>query len=496
MIKRYLWALTFCACSILTPVRAQDMDASAFVSDELNFHDIASIQRNAIFSGIDTLKTLSFTSPLRTAEDSVIYSRLRKIQRIVPLAFNEQIKSYIETYSSRNYNPYLAKLDGLSQYYFPIYEEIFKEAGVPEEMKYLSVIESSLNPHLVSRAGAVGLWQFMYVTAKEYDLTMNNSIDERKDPYAAGFAAGRYFKEAYAEFGDWLLVLASYNCGKGGVRRAIKRSGLQNPDFWQLSPYLPRETRNYVPKFIAMTYVLKHANEYNIETIPSDFAWQPKPIMVEQNVDLNLIARAVDLPLETLKEFNPAIKKETVIASAANPTRIIVPETAHLNDSLLYAALNNNPFKTQDSQQLLAEAEVVPQQGKPGNRVNVIHVVKKGESLSSLATAFLVTVQDLKAWNDLTNESRIEGRELIVNKTTEAKVTARLAATTKEVKRAPAKKTKTKLSYVTHTVRKGETLSHISNRYKGSTVTKIKSDNSLKNSKLRIGQKLKIHGVS
>lgn len=492
MIKRYLWALTFCACSILTHVRAQDRDASAFVSDELVFHDIASIQRNAIFSGIDTLKTLSFTGPLRTQEDSVIYSRLRKIQRSVPLAYNEKIKSYIETYSSRNYNPYLAKLDGLSQYYFPIYEKIFKEAGVPEEMKYLSVIESSLNPHLVSRAGAVGLWQFMYATAKEYDLTINNTIDERKDPYAAGYAASRYFKEAYSEFGDWLLVLASYNCGKGGVRRAIKRSGLSNPDFWQLSPYLPAETRNYVPKFIAMTYVLKHANEYGIETIPSNFTWIPKPIIVEQNVDLNQVARAVDLPLETLKEFNPAIKKETVVASSANPARIIVPETSHLNDSLLYAALNNQLNVEPQQQQLLASAKIVPQEGSR-NRVNVLHVVKKGETLSSLANAFLVTVQDLKAWNGLVNNSTIEGRELIVNKTSEAETSKRLAAVTK-VKDTPDRK-KSKLSYVTHTVRKGETLSHISNRYKGSTVRKIKTDNSLNNSKLRVGQKLKIRKV-
>ncbi|MGO1244401.1 MAG: transglycosylase SLT domain-containing protein [Sphingobacterium sp.] len=493
MIKRYLWAFTFCACSIFTPVRAQDMDASVLTSDELNFRDIASIQRNAIFSGIDTLKKLSFTAPLRTSQDSVIYSRLRKIQRSVPLAFNEQIKSYIETYSSRNYNPYLAKLDGLSQYYFPIYEQIFREAGVPEEMKYLSVIESSLNPHLVSRAGAVGLWQFMYATAKEYDLTMNNAIDERKDPYAAGVAASRYFKESYAEFGDWLLVLASYNCGKGGVRRAIKRSGLHNPDFWQLSPYLPKETRNYIPKFIAMNYVLKHASEYNIEAIPSNFAWIPKPVMVEHNVDLNDVARAVNLPIKTLKEFNPAIKKETVVASATNPIRVIVPKTAQLNDSLLYVALNHQ-FDTEPSQQLLASARVVPQD-QPGGRVNIVHVAKRGESLSTLAAAFQVTVQDLRAWNDLSNDARIEGRELIVNKTADKAFSTRIAAAT-NIKKVPAKSNKTKLSYLTHTVRRGETLSHIASSYKGSTVTTIKSDNRLKNSKLRIGQKLKIRKIS
>jgi len=352
------------------------MDPSMLEGEEIEFHNMASIQRSAIFSGIDTLKTLSFTAPLRTAEDSLIYNRLRKIQRAVPLAFNEQIKSYIETYSSRNYNPYLAKLHGLSEYYFPIYEKIFKDSGVPEEMKYLSVIESSLNPHLVSRAGAVGLWQFMYVTAKEYDLTINNVIDERKDPYAAGYAAGRYFKDAYDEFGDWLLVLASYNCGKGGVRRAIKRSGINKPDFWQLAPYLPMETRNYVPKFIAMTYVLKHTNEYGIEAIPSNFAWIPKPIMVEQNVNLNRIAKAVDVPLEVMKDFNPSVKHDAVVASPEHPVRIIVPETELLNDSLLYAALNYHGPE-ENSQLILAYSTTIVENAK--GRENVLHVVNKGE---------------------------------------------------------------------------------------------------------------------
>src|SRR5690606_17831913 len=201
--------------------------------------------------------------------------------------------------------------------------------------------ESSLDPHLVSRSGAVGLWQFMYPTAKIYDLTMDSYVDERKDPYAACYAASRYFMDAYNEFNDWLLALASYNCGRGCVRRAIERSGLQNPDFWQLSPYLPKETQNYIPKFIAMTYALRYADEHGISVAETDFAWEAQPIMLERPVDLQQIAEAVNLPIETVKKFNPAYKRTVIQASVESPKRLILPQTEHLNDSVLYAALHN-----------------------------------------------------------------------------------------------------------------------------------------------------------
>src|SRR5690606_10750145 len=331
----------FCVLGLQCSLRAQDIAHVDMEPVPLHLIEAASSQRNIIISGLDSLKTLSYCDPLHTAEDSLVFNRMRKIQQTIPLALNEKIKSYIDKYSSRNYNPYMSKLQGLAQYYFPIYEKIFSESQLPDEIKYISVIESSLDPHLVSRSGAVGLWQFMYPTAKIYDLTMDSYVDERKDPYAACYAASRYFKDAYDEFNDWLLALASYNCGRGCVRRAIQRSGLQNPNFWQLSPYLPKETQDYIPKFIAMTYTLEHADEYGISVAPTDFAWEAKPIMVEKPIDLQQIAQAVDLPLETIKKFNPAYKRSVVNASTESPKRLVLPDTEHLNDSLLYVALNN-----------------------------------------------------------------------------------------------------------------------------------------------------------
>src|SRR5690606_32886898 len=191
-----------------------------------------------------------------------------------------------------NYNPYMSKLQGLAQYYFPIYEKILSDNQLPVELKYLSVIESSLNPHVVSRAGAVGLWQFMYPTAKMYDLTMDGYVDERKDPYAACHAASRYLQEAYDEFNDWLLALASYNCGRRGFRRGIQRSDLHTTAFCPLAAFVPRVPQDYVPTFIAMAYTLVHAEAYGISAAPTVFSWEANPIMIEKPVHLRQTALA------------------------------------------------------------------------------------------------------------------------------------------------------------------------------------------------------------
>lgn len=426
-MKNRLWLVIFWVFGLYSLSSAQDIADIETEPVPLYLIEAASNQRDVIISGLDSLKTLAYYEPLLTAEDSLIFNRMRKIQKTVPLALNEEIKSYIDKYISRNYNPYMSKLQGLGQYYFPIYEKILTEHSLPEEIKYISVIESSLDPHLVSRSGAVGLWQFMYPTAKIYDLTMDSYVDERKDPYAACYAASRYFMDAYNEFNDWLLALASYNCGRGCVRRAIERSGLQNPDFWQLSPYLPKETQNYIPKFIAMTYALRYADEHGISVAETDFAWEAQPIMLERPVDLQQIAEAVNLPIETVKKFNPAYKRTVIQASVESPKRLILPQTEHLNDSVLYAALHN---QLEVSNSMLADVNSNAK-AKSG----------KGQRLAAASTA---------------------------------------------------KSTRSTVSYTTYTVRKGDTLSHIAARFKGATVNQIKADNSLRSTRLKIGQKLKI----
>ena len=174
------------------------------------------------------------------------------VKQVVPKTFNAAVSQYIETLTK--HKEQVGKMLGLSNYYFPVYEKVFKEFGLPEELKFLSVVESALNPHAVSRVGATGPWQFMFGTAKAYGLTINKDVDERKDPVQASKAAAAYLKDAFAQFDDWLLAIASYNCGRGAVSRAIVKAG-GKADFWAISPYLPAETRNYVPKFLSLIHI-------------------------------------------------------------------------------------------------------------------------------------------------------------------------------------------------------------------------------------------------
>ena len=194
-------------------------------------------------------------------------SRLDSIQRIVPLSYNEYVHSFIAIYSKRK--DMMGKMLGLSNYYFPIFEKALVSYNIPTEIKYLPIIESSMNPHAISRVGATGLWQFMFGTAKAYGLNMDNFVDERKDPIQASYAAAAYFRDAYDELGDWLLAIAAYNCGKGNVTRAIDKAGSR--DFWEIRPFLPKETRDYVPAFIAALYVMNYAEKHDIAVQNSNF---------------------------------------------------------------------------------------------------------------------------------------------------------------------------------------------------------------------------------
>jgi membrane-bound lytic murein transglycosylase D len=408
--------------------------------------------------------------------DAHILRRMKASTKIIPLDYNSQVKYFIDKYISANYKPYMSRMHGLSNHYFKVYDKVFQEMGIPEEIKYLSLVESSLNPHLVSSAGAVGPWQFIYTTARGYDLDMNTHIDERKDIYASTYAVSAYLKESYDQFNDWLLVLASYNCGRGCVKRAIQRSGLNNPTFWELSPFLPKETQNYIPKYVAMTYVLSNASSYGIEPAATELDYETKVVMVNNTVDLRHIAQAVNLDVENIKHFNPAYKRTYVNGTPEKPKRLYIPVTSALNDSLLYVALH-----APSSINLIVKDKPDVQYAGVSSKK---HKVRKGESLSSISKKFGVTVQDLKAWNGLRNNSLLVGRDLIVSQS----VNSTLA---KNITNSSSKKTsESRTAY--YIVRKGDSLDRIARQFQGSTVSKIKEDNGLKNSVIKPGMKLKI----
>ncbi|WP_257669506.1 LysM peptidoglycan-binding domain-containing protein [Parapedobacter tibetensis] len=398
-----------------------------------------------------------------------IKGRLAYLQKAVPLTYNTQVQSYIDTYSTDRYKRHLSRMMGLGQYYFPIYEQVFAEIGVPDEIKYLSIVESALNPHAVSRMGATGPWQFMFATARMYDLAIDSYIDERKDPVAASYAAAAYLLDAYNEFGDWLLAIASYNCGKGNVLRAIHRSGASNPDFWAISPYLPKETRNYVPAFIAMTYMLGYHEEHGIEPVEADMLLKTETVWVQKFVPLNGVAQALDIDEGVIKTLNPAYKRGIVNGTPEMPKRLILPEVQPATFSALYVALNN-PMEN-------AKVMNVSNPSHSGQNATT-HRVRKGETLGKIANQYRVTVQDLRVWNNLKKNTIVPGQRLSVFKP--------------EVSSTSSKTTNSSASQISYRVKKGDTLSDIAQKHRGASVSSIKAANGLKSNSIKPGMTLRI----
>lgn len=342
--------------------------------------------------------------------------RLDSIQREIPLSYNESVQHYIDIYSGRK--EMMGKMLGLSEYYFPIFENALKAYNVPMELKYLPIIESSMNSHAISRVGATGLWQFMFSTAKGYGLNMDNYVDERKDPIQASYAAAAYFRDAFAQLGDWLLAIAAYNCGTGNVNRAIAKA--HSRDFWEIRRYLPMETRNYVPAFIAALYVMNCPDKHQIKSQKSLFAIKTDTIQVSRYVSLTELAQALVMEEEDLCTLNPSYKKKIVNGSAESPKRIIMPKVSLASFASIYEVLNNHTVQAEtrvilasnDDRRIHKKQRDAPEV-KPAI---VYHKVGAGQNLSTIADLYHVEIQDLKVWNHLKTTNLVPGQKLIVSK--------------------------------------------------------------------------------
>lgn len=425
----------------------------------------------------DTVAVPVIQQPMLFGQSLLYKMRLDSIQQTVPLAYNEYVQSYIDIYVKRK--AMYGDMLGLSSYYFPIFEKALKSYNIPAEIKYLSIVESSLNPHAVSRVGATGLWQFMFGTAKAYGLNMDNFVDERKDPIQASYAAAAYFRDAYEELGDWLLAIAAYNCGKGNVNRAIVKAGSR--DFWDIRKFLPKETSNYVPAFIAAVYVMKYAPVHQIVTKPNVFAFKTDTVQVKNFVALADVALAINHKEETLVALNPSYKKKIVNGTEIAPKRMVIPRPEHQFYEPLFVVLNND-IET-DREIILASTDdvrelrkkVQPKKQAPISNI-VLHKVLPGQSLNAIANKYGVEVQDLKVWNELKVSTIIPGQKLKVYRDT-----------------APAKFTpKTKASFANYKVKQGDTLSSIAEKFDGITVASLKAANGLKSAKITEGMVLKV----
>src|SRR5690606_17985921 len=362
---------------------------------------------------------------------------------------NGYVKPYINKYASRNYASHLSEMKGLASYYFPIFEKIFREVGIPSDIKYLAVIESSLNPHAVSRVGATGPWQFMYATAKGYGLQINSYVDERKDPIEATYAAANYLKEAYDIYGDWFLAIASYNCGMGNVNRAIRRSGKSTPTFWNIRPYLPAETKNYIPSFIAISHVLGNPEKYPVDASYTTFPEAVDVIMVSRNTSLASVAKTLGLSTEFLSTLNPSYKKKVINGTKINPGRLVVPKVAKSDYAKLYNFLEGN---VQGQKVMLAKND---NNTKDAPTPPQYHRVRKGEKVAEIAQHYNVKTQDLLAWNNLQEGTNIEGRSLLVSADLEKEKATPKQTTPKE----------NSSYYIAYKVKNGDTLDAIAKQF-------------------------------
>jgi len=410
-------------------------------------------------------------APAPLSYQSGMYKRrLDSIKKDIQLDYNEYVQSYIEIYM-RNREE-MSKVLGLTKYYFPIYEKAFHDAGIPDEIKYLSIVESKLDPYAVSRVGATGLWQFMFTTGKLYGMNVDDYVDERRDPIQASYAAAAYLKDAYQEFGDWLVAIASYNCGKSNVERAIEKAGGAT-DFWSIRQYLPKETRGYVPAFIAVAYVMNYYGKHNITPMACNISLKTDTVLVNKYLPLSMVAQSLNLDLHELAILNPSYKRQAINGTAAKPRRMIIPQIDKAQYAALYDVLNNSTTTSPVAQPVYAAYHPEPK----ADRLPSYHKVKRGESLGDIADNFGIEVQDLKAWNHLHSNKAVVGQTLKV----------------KESADEPEQKTEkvTHSNYVTYKVKTGDTLSGIASKF-DANVEKIRELNGLKKGRLQPGMMIKI----
>lgn len=410
-----------------------------------------------------------------TFPDSVYAERIARLrsQTTMELVYNKHVKSFIDVYAVQK-RDHTCKILGLADIYFPMFEEALDKYDMPLEIKYLAVVESALNPRAGSHAGAKGLWQFMYGTGKVYKLNVTSLVDDRFDPIKATEAACQHLQDLYNSFGDWFLALAAYNSGAGNVNKAIRRAGgLKN--YWAVWPFLPKETRGYVPAFIAVNYVMSYSQEHNLyPTDPGIMADGVDSVTVHQPLHFDQLHEMLNIPMEDIKFFNPQYKASIIPATAKTPMSLRLPEqyinSFIDNENELYA------FKTKkgiDREKLEEEMKKVSDRS--------VHIVKSGESLGSIAKKYRISVNQIKTWNNLKSTTIYPGQKLIVYS---SGAPMAQAGNSNPVTRSTEQST--------HVVKSGENLSIIAKKYK-CTVTDLKNWNNLKTTTLSIGQKLKVY---
>lgn len=477
--------------------------------------------------------------------DQEYIDRLQRMPTVMEMPYNKIVRAFINMYVERK-KSLVESMLGMSLYYMPIFEQALDKYGMPLELKYLPVIESALNPTAVSRAGATGLWQFMLDTAKGMGLEINSLVDQRRDPYLSSDAAARYLKQLYNSYGDWSLAIAAYNCGPGNVNKALRRAGGGKKDFWEIYPFLPRETRDYIPAFIAANYAMTYYNHHNISPALASRPIVTDTVHVNKRVHFQQISDVMGISMDELRILNPQYRTD-VIPGDIHPYALVLPNIQ------AYCYIANEDSIVNHNAELYARRDVIEPStgatvtsGDGGQYVEEVivkyHKVRRGENLASIARRYGVSQKSIRRTNGIGRRVR-RGQTLRINTIkrryvpapaqadstatadnkpqvaateakdsiipeTKANETAEPTAQTRQVtdamsnaknndkkKDRNSSRKKAKSKPVKHKVKSGENLTKIAKRY-GVTVDQLRSANNISGDDIRAGQTLTIPSKS
>jgi membrane-bound lytic murein transglycosylase D len=390
-----------------------DETMNKFFSDKLDSMLSSWYVQNAFL--LDSTELAEADTLKQTLPDSIYIQRLQSMQSAVSLSFNNTVKGFITMYTVRKPKQ-VAVMLGLANYYFPMFEEALAKYDLPMELKYLPIIESALNPGANSSASAVGLWQFMYSTGKMYKLEISTFVDERRDPLKATDAAVRYLKDLYNIYQDWHLVIAAYNCGPGNVNKAIKRSG-DAKDYWKIYYKLPKETRGYVPAFIAANYVMNFYQSHNILPKSPDFPIITDTLMINDYLHFNQISEIIGIPIEQIRSLNPQYRRDIVPASKEKSYSLVLPQ-----DQISAYLENEAVIHDHRRAEFFPNNQIINPQNNFANhspsdikgRDKVIYTVKSGDNIGQISAWFRVRSSDLKYWNSIQKNFLKAGQKLSI----------------------------------------------------------------------------------
>ena len=421
--------------------------------------------------------------------DEVYVERLKKMNSFIQIPYNDIVRNYIIMYSEKMKQrmPYML---GLCKYYMPIFEETFDKHEIPVELKAMAIIESAMNPRAESRVGAKGMWQFMYNTAKSYGLHVDSFVDERMDPVKSCEAAALYMYDAYKMFGDWILAIASYNCGPGNVRKAIKRAG-GSREFWDIWPYLPKETRYYVPAFVGALYTLEYYKEHGLKPESMVMPTGVDTLVIKKQLHLKQVSEITGAPIEDLRNLNPQYRHE-IIPGHEREYILRIPYQ-YTGDFIEH---EDTIYKHNAA--VFFDPVAIKKIKDGGDGVRIVHKVKNGEYLGRIAGKYNVSIAKIKKWNNLKSDNIRVGQSLVIYRGGSGPATSQSSSkssSSASSNTSASNKTNSSTAakgHTTYTVKSGDSFYSIAKNYSGVSAQNIMDYNGLTSSKLKPGMVIKI----